>query len=62
MRARNISWDDIVIALKKREITHPYPGGGTRIYSKAGSKPIKVGIRDLEHEILVITVMNWEKD
>ena len=61
MQARDISWADIKIALTEREIVTPYPGGGSRVYSKAGSKPILVGIREFSNEIVVITVMNWEK-
>jgi hypothetical protein len=59
MRERNISWSDLRAALAKREITVPYPGGkGIRIYSKAGTKPIIVGIRGFPKNIFVMTLMN----
>jgi hypothetical protein len=61
MSERNSTWADIKAALKDREIVAPYRGGGSRIYSPAGSKPIIVGIREYPKEIVVITTMNWEK-
>jgi hypothetical protein len=61
MRDRGISWSDIRAALKDRAIAHPYAGGGLRVYSKAGSKPIIVGIREFPDYIKVVTVMNWEQ-
>ena len=61
MRLRSITKEDVRIAIASPDITLPYPGGGTRICSKASSKPIKVGIRDFGTEIVVMTAMNWER-
>ena len=64
MKERQITMEDIEAALDDRGVIAPYPEEGPeafRVYSRAASKPIMVGIiEDHPDETYVMTVMNWE--